>query len=180
VSNRFLLVFGVLLVAHGCAAPDAERAPPAQAADSVQPQAAIAQWSREALEVQPRMDALRSAIPADLGYTPGTTQWVAVDSTSLIGIDTVTADTPGALLSALAMSLGWADVLGDAAWEQTTRVWMQDDVQAVGVVLQWGFQDDSVAGRDFRVHMRLDGVWRAHTVEQRFHCARRVTDGECA
>jgi hypothetical protein len=81
----------------------------------------------------------------------------------------------------LIASRGWSDLLGDEVWEQTTRIFY-DDERAVGVVLLWGFEDDAVAGRDYRIHMRLRaGAWRVERIEERDHCSRRVTtDGLCA
>ena len=63
----------------------------------------------------------------------------------------------------------------------TARIWRAED-DAIGVILNWGLQDDSVAGHDFRIHMRrdADGGWMVERLEERFHCARGVTaDGLC-
>ena len=52
-------------------------------------------------------------------------------------------------------AFGWEDVPGQAACEQPTRVWLEDDGHALGIVMQWGFLDDAVAGRDRLMRMML-------------------------
>jgi hypothetical protein len=108
---------------------------------------------------------------------PGTTPWTPLSNE----VQTVEASSPGSLLMRVISSQQWADVLGDAVWEQTTRVLVDDSGAATGVVLQWGFMDDAVAGRDFRVSMRRTGdVWKVESIERRFHCQRGVSaDGQC-
>lgn len=111
------------------------------------------------------------------GYTPATTAWTPLPSE----IEASQAASPGALLTGVIASQHWADILGDAVWEQTTRVLVDDSGVATGVVLQWGLMDDAVAGRDFRVSMRRTGdMWKVDGVERRFHCRRGVSaDGQC-
>jgi hypothetical protein len=106
---------------------------------------------------------------------PGTTPWTPL---SINEAETVEASSPGSLLMRVISSQQWADVLGDAVWEQTTRVLVDDSGAATGVVLQWGFMDDAVAGRDFRVSMRRTGdMWKVEGIERRFHCLRGVSAG---
>ena len=139
-------------------------------------------WTREGLEEQPRSSALRGGASDSLGYEPGPTPWKEVPSPTPDGAPAGTPPaSPGEALTRVAEALGWVDMLGESAWEQTSRVWAPDPDQAVGVVLQWGLQDDAVAGRDLRAQMRLvDGVWQVERLEQRFHCRRGVSDdGVC-
>jgi hypothetical protein len=85
------------------------------------------------------------------------------------------ADSPGMLLGALVHEKSWAGVLGEAAWEETLRVHSDGGDVAEGIVLQWGFMDDAVAGRDFRVFMRgTAGTWTIDRIEQRYHCRRAI------
>ena len=164
----------------------AVRTPPVAAADSTAQRAPAAAppadamvadaWSRTALEEQPQMTSLRRRTPADIG-APATTPWRSVPA-SEVGVvkDSARSATPGALMGELVHTFGWGDVLGQAAWEQTSRVWLEDESHAAGIVMQWGFQDDAVAGRDRLVRMeRRGGRWAVLGVQQREHCARRVT-----
>lgn len=162
--------------ASGCARQDAAGAAGGGAAVVDDPMPA---WTREGLEAQPQMGRLREQTPPDTGYMPGTTPWRPVPA-SVPGESDPAG--PGELLSAVIVSRGWGRVLGDAAWEQTTRIWSEEDGRAEGIVLQWGFMDDAVAGRDFRVVMRLtDGAWRVERIEERYHCRRAVSaTGLCA
>jgi hypothetical protein len=136
-------------------------------------------WTREGLEEQPRMEQLRRGASGALGYEPATTPWeeIAYAPPARSSADPP-PDSPGEVLARVAPDLGWMDSLGEGVWEQTMRVWAPDPGEAVGVVLQWGFQDDAVAGRDLRAHMlRVDGAWRVERLEQRFHCRRGVSEG---
>jgi hypothetical protein len=120
------------------------------------------------------MALLQQRTPAALGYMPGTTPWAPLSNE----VETLEAASPGSLLMRVISSQQWGDVLGDAVWEQTTRVLADDNGTATGVVLQWGFMDDAVAGRDFRVSMRRTGtVWKVEGIERRFHCQRGVSAG---
>jgi|RhiMetdeSRZDD1v2_1073273.scaffolds.fasta_scaffold22311_1 hypothetical protein len=126
------------------------------------------------------MAELQQRTPSDSGATPATTPWIAAPSSSGdIGLKNA---TPGGLLMAIAVSRGWTDALGDAAWEQTMRVWTDGDTSGVGVVLLWDFPDDAVAGHDFRISMRrMAGEWTVERIEERYHCRRKLTaDGRCA
>jgi hypothetical protein len=151
-------------------------AAPVAAADASAP------WTREAVDVQERMAELRQRTPPDSGATPGTTSWRISSEPAVGGARVVHAATPGALLASLSVSHGWADVLGDAAWEQTMRVWTDGNDVAVGVVLLWDFMDDAVAGHDWRISMRRTGNgWGVERIEERYHCRRKVSaDGRCA
>ena len=177
-----LCTASVLLAPVGCGPRQGDDAPPAQQAAAFDVPDVGAQWSREALELQPRMERLVRATPPEPGYAPGTTPWRSSERMAATGPDSLAAGTPGSALSKLATSLGLPAALGDAAWEQTTRVWLLGEDEAVGVVLLWGFLDDAVAGQDLRVQLRLTGgSWKVEAIEVRFHCRRRVTeDGLCA
>lgn len=172
----------LLLLAAGCGAPAAEREPRSvgRLRDTV-PEPAP-EWTRGGLDAQPRMAELRRQAPGGPEYVPATTAWrVREDAPAVPARTSGPAASPGAVVAEMAVALGWADILGEAAWEQTTRIWREED-QAVGVVLLWGLQDDAVAGRDLRVHLRRSREgWEVERVEERFHCRRKVTDdGRCA
>ena len=141
-------------------------------------------WSREGLEAQPRMTMLQQHASRDPGYTPGTTLWrLLEESTSAADDDRDSSrfDTPGALLSAQTAGIVGSAEVGLDAWEQTIRIWQDNENEAVGVLLRWGFKDDAVTGHDFRMHLRRsDDGWRLDRIEERFHCGRGVSeDGLC-
>lgn len=142
-------------------------------------------WSDDGLDTQDRMDQLREeARQSDMEQEPESTPWETSEREvpdELAGPDGEGAQTPGALLFELASELRLNQGLGAEVWEQTARVLSEDDEQAVGVIMQWGFKDDSLAGSDLRVHMeRGDEGWVVAEMEERFHCRRGVTDdGMC-
>ena len=164
------------VILNACGGSSGQRASAPVPAANETPQLPDA-WSREALDVQPEMAMLQLRSPGATGYKPGTTVWAPLP----IDVQAGEASSPGELLMAVISSQHWADVLGEAVWEQTTRVLVDDSGVATGVVLQWGLMDDAVAGRDFRVSMRRTGNrWKSEGVERRFHCRRGVsTDGQC-
>jgi hypothetical protein len=94
--------------------------------------------------------------------------------------DSRRSNTPGALLSAHTAAIGSAEV-GPDVWEQTIRIWQDNENEAIGVLLRWGFKDDAVTGHDFRMHLRRsDDGWHIDRIEERFHCGRGVSeDGLC-
>ena len=128
------------------------------------------------------MTELWQRTPREDGATPGTTSWRDSRERSASDIPAVDRITPGGLPASVSASHHWADVLGDAVWEQTMRVWTDGADAAIGVVLLWNFMDDAVAGHDFRISMRRVGTgWRADRIEERYHCRRKVTaDNRCA
>ena len=136
-------------------------------------------WSEEGLESQDRMEDLREVRDG----APGTTPWSSENIEVPEGLGDADADgavAPGALLVELLSAMGVGAGLGTEVWEQTIRVLQQDGDEAVGVLMQWGFKDDSMAGSDIRAHMRRgDSGWYIERLEQRFHCARGVSDGLC-
>ncbi len=137
-------------------------------------------WSDEGLDAQDRMDELRQLRDG----APGTTDWSDAGDEipdELGESDADKAVSPGALLVELMDAMNVAHGLGTEIWEQTIRIHQQDDEEAVGVLLQWGFRDDSMAGSDLRAHMkRGDSGWYIDRLQRRFHCARGVTeDGLC-
>lgn len=136
------------------------------------------EWREASLAAQPALDRLRERIPSDLGYTPGTTEWriTAMDQEAR----EASAGSPGRLLQKVALALGDGDFLGSEAWEQTLRVWQHNTHEAVGVILYWGYKDDSLAGRDLRLTMTLaDDRWQPIELEERFQCRRGVANGLC-
>lgn len=197
--RKMSIVFA-LLVAVGCSTPsdqqnsesdeatdeaqqgveereEDERAAPKEEAAPEKPAAPL--WSEEGLDVQQRVEDLAQQPTR----SPETTPWRDADfevPEQLAEADEEGPPTPGALLVELVAALDVGAGLGTEVWEQTIRVMSEEDRQAVGVVLQWGFKDDSVAGMDLRAHMRQgDGGWYIEALEQRVHCARGVTDGMC-
>lgn len=81
------------------------------------------------------------------------------------------AEDPEALLAEV--SAGWR---GD---DTETRLLQQDEDRAIGVVLSWGWKDDSVYGGDLRVEMRMrDDAWYVERLKERVHCRRGVSNGE--
>ena len=146
--------------------------------EEVEERPTVDMWSEEGLETQDRMEELRALRPE---MEPGTTPWRA--SRHQIPDELARGDraegpaTPGAALTQLAAELNLADGIGVEAWEQTFRVLQDDGEAAVGVILLWGFKDDSLAGSDLRVHLeRGDQAWYVEELEERAHCRRGVTD----
>ena len=120
------------------------------------------------------MLALQRATSANMGFSPATTPWSDLHTPLPSIPDAAARRGPGSVLVALDEAMGWSGVLDDAAWEQTMRVQADDD-RAVGIILQWGFQDDAVAGRDYRVTLvQTNSTWRVVRVEQRFQCRRGI------
>jgi hypothetical protein len=85
--------------------------------------------------------------------------------------------SPGRALAALIGELE----LGRQGSETTLRLMLQGDDEAVGVIMEWGMMDDSVAGRDHKVELRLvEDRWTVEHVEQRQHCRRGISEeGRC-
>lgn len=139
-------------------------------------------WSAEGLEAQPRIDELRRRVPPELGYRPGTTEWRRAEASLQQRSTEFTAAEPGVLLHSLLPVLDEAHPLGGEVWERTVRLLSEEGGRAVGVVLEWGLMDDSLAGRDLRLHLvEREGSWRVERVEERFHCRRGITgEGLCA
>jgi hypothetical protein len=139
---------------------------------------AAPQWVPHGLAVQPRLAAYRDALPDDLGFEPGTTEWQDAQGEipAHLGPEGTRSPSPGALLQALITELDLMAPLGRELWEQTQRVHQEDDT-ATGVVLQWGFKDDAVLGQDYRLAMREDTWgWFAERLETRYHCGRGVSE----
>ncbi|MBA2665204.1 MAG: hypothetical protein H0U74_23150 [Bradymonadaceae bacterium] len=194
---RLYFVMTLTLLALGCESPTAasdaapSSATPAAAARAssplADPQPAEAKarlWTPEGLDVQPRMQEFREQLPLELGFEPATTAWQPFGRdipAALTSPQSSQARSPGELLVDLVKSIDQAGWLGQDAWEQTLRVLREGDDLAIGVVLTWGLRDDAVAGSDLRATMqRRDGHWFIVKLEQRFHCARAVTDNLCA
>ena len=127
------------------------------------------------------MIELRRRLSPASAATPDTTPWRVASSPAQASTRNLTNPTPGGLLLAVVSSQAWMDLLGEAAWEQTLRVWTDGEDAAIGVVLLWDFMDDAVAGHDYRVAMRrTDASWKVDRIEERYHCRRKVTaEGRC-
>ena len=142
-------------------------------AESMAPEAPL--WSEEGLEVQPRTGELDDAMDRQ----PGSTDWRDADRPvpERLAEGAQGAQTPGSLLGQLIEELRLDVRLGTEVWEQTTRVHREEEGRAVGLVMQWGLKDDSMAGMDLRVQMvRDDEAWFVEGLDERFHCRRGVTD----
>ncbi|QIT56924.1 hypothetical protein HC341_18000 [Aquisalimonas sp. 2447] len=138
------------------------------------------QWQPAGLAAQPRLQALRDALPDDPVHTPEVTDWAPVGDghpARAFVADGATADTPAALLARVADVLPENRFLGKDIWEQTRRLLRDDEGHAVGVVLHWGMKDDALAGRDYRLRMEPDGEqWRLIAVDTRLQCRRGISD----
>lgn len=143
-------------------------------------QQAAPQWQAAGLSTQPRMQALRDAMPDELGHTPEATDWQPVREEHPAGEfldDEAVADTPAELLARVADALPENRFLGKDIWEQTRRLLRLDEGHAEGVVLHWGMKDDALAGRDYRLRMEPDdGEWRLVGVDTRLQCRRGISD----
>jgi hypothetical protein len=180
---RAFALAATMLAALGCtpsppAPGEASRRHAEMEARDTIPRPAAPLWSRDGLEAQPRLEELRRRVPPELGYRPGSTEWHAVEAERIEPLRGMTFASPAAAGLAMAAALGWDESLGSDTWEWTVRVWLEDGGRAYVAVLAWGIKDDSIAGQDLRLRLReeADG-WGIATVEQRFHCARGVTDG---
>lgn len=175
-----LLFFQLLLISllAGCALPPEPKVDLPEPPDPPYAAYAPPQWDRAGLEVQPRLAAYRGQLPGDLSYEPGTTAWRETqhEIPPSLTVSGDREDSPGLLLQALITDLDLMQSLGRSLWEQTQRLYLEDG-RAVGVVLQWGLQDDAIQGRDYRVWMSEDARgWYVERVEIRYHCGRGVND----
>ncbi|MDQ3459122.1 MAG: hypothetical protein M3498_07465 [Deinococcota bacterium] len=134
-------------------------------------------WQEDGLLWQPRLAELEPA--RDYGFEPGSTAWQEAELPEALREGGWAS--PGALLLAAVRELALESSLGIDTWELTLRVLEAADEaadEAAGVVLEWGFKDDAVAGSDWRLAMRRGGEgWRATGLERRFHCRRGVSAG---
>ena len=137
-------------------------------------------WSLEDLEYHPQVDHMKVR-GEEAGYSPGSTLWTpaAVEiPTEMADSAGSTYEDPGSLLMDFAETLGFEHDLGRNVWQLTSRAFIDGDV-AVGVIMLWGFKDDSVAGTDYRVHMeRSEGRWFITDTEVRHHCWRGLSEDE--
>lgn len=136
------------------------------------------------------MDQLRTYfLPAEgmpEEWAPGATPWEPMEvpagfGRAAAGEGTAEAyPTPAALMTAWAAhAVGEEVPLGREVWEATVRVLEEDpeDGRALGALLEWGYFDDSVVGRDTRLDLvrGADG-WHVEAAEVRWRCLRGVTD----
>ncbi|PMR74288.1 hypothetical protein C1H69_13585 [Billgrantia endophytica] len=123
----------------------------------------------------------RASLPGDLGFEPGSTAWQEAQRPipRHLGAGGERHASPGALLQEWMSEADLMASLGQDAWEQTQRIYLEDDT-ATGIVMQWGFKDDAVLGQDYRLQMRRDTRgWYAEHLETRYHCGRGVSEGLC-
>lgn len=178
--QRFVAVLALGLALGACAQPgDPEQLATGNDAGAWNHQAAP-QWQAAGLSAQPRLQALRDAMPDDFEHTPETTDWQPVrdehPAREFVD-DEAVADTPAALLARVADALPENRFLGKDIWEQTRRLLRHEEGHAVGVVLHWGMKDDALAGRDYRLRMEPDGEqWRLIAVDTRLQCRRGISD----
>lgn len=198
---RILTVFIVLMLLAGCStrksdqvdeeavaqAPATEEVSeqtkalePAQAPDDKpgSARADVDAWSQKALLSHPRMTELKAKADPAMGE-PGSTDWRAAQ-----GVDelkALQAESPAQLLARASQALHFNSALGVDVWEQTVRIFQDDDQRAQGILMSWGAKDDSVAGADYLVKMNLEGEqWKVDSVEERIHCWRGVgEEGLC-
>ncbi len=137
-------------------------------------------WSLEALEHHPQVEQMKVR-GEEAGYSPGSTVWqpaVLEIPPQMAEAAASAYEDPGSLLMDLAETLRFHQSLGRDVWELTSRVFI-DGEEAVGIIMFWGFKDDSVAGTDYRVHMELEGGrWFITATEQRHHCWRGLTEDQ--
>ncbi len=166
------------LLLTACGPGEEEGAAERDAPDRAMAEVDASLWSAEGLEVQLRMPWLRARTPPEMDFDPGTTPWRPLTwSAPEGGFAPGDVGSPGELLLALSRALGFGSDLGRELWEQTVRIHEDEEGAAVGVILRWGFMDDSVVGHDLRVRMREgEGGWQVQRVEERFHCGRGVTE----
>lgn len=132
----------------------------------------LAGWHDD-LFTQPRMLAY-SRLAASYGFRPGTTPW-----RTSTGMPTPTPGdpfvSPAAILSDFVTKQVTAG-LGTDLWEVVSRLQYAND-KTTGAVLVWGFQDDALAGMDYRLTMvSHDHGWHLVAVDERFHCRRGVSE----
>jgi hypothetical protein len=134
------------------------------------------------------IDQLRAHFPpaedAPEGWELEATDWYDTDVPQGFGEAEAAFDTPGALVTALAAAVEGATLGGaDGAWEVIARVAGEDGVvapdadEATGALLVFGYLDDSVAGRDLRLHLERGGDgWYVAAAEERLWCQRGATE----
>ena len=131
----------------------------------------------EKLENEKRLEEMQKrAEESEMGHEPDVTPWRdsrrQIPESLARGGDDL-ADSPQALLSALDAEFR----MGDEVSDHSTKIQREDDSQAVGLIMQWGFKDDSMAGADLRVHMEHgDGGWFVTELEERAYCRRGLSD----
>lgn len=132
-------------------------------------------WDEDDLFHQPRMQEFK-ALAREYGFLPRSTAWQPTDLDPL----NLSSGTPGELLAAFTLHL-INERLCLECLDVTVRTLKIRPDQALGAILVWGFEDDSVLGADFRVTMALVEAedWRVTRVEQRFHCARGGSEELC-
>ncbi len=139
-------------------------------------------WDAEGAAAQPRVWELSGTIPEDMGWEPGTTDWQSSERAVPVELSRDADDLPGSAGEAVHAFVGsqnFTSMLGRDTWEITTRVYDNEGVegQATGFVLKWGFKDDALAGRDYRLSLQeVNAGWYIETIEERYQCRRGVTD----
>lgn len=172
---------GLVLLA-GCSLPRTPQVDMMRYPDPPTAEYAPALWSLEGLEGQPRLAAYEDLLPPESSLDPGTTAWHEAPHPTPVSLSSIGQRyaSPGALLVASLDALSLMDSLGQDHWEQTQRIWQEED-RAIGIIMLWGYQDDAVRGRDYRLWMREDRRgWFIESLETRYHCGRGVqVDGTC-
>lgn len=150
---------------------------PAKTDDDGAPKVGERAEADDDFERQPHMDELRErADGADTTSWQESERQIPEQFTAEEGDG---ANTPGQLLMELAGEFRLYDSLGIDANEITARITGDGPERNIGILLQWGLKDDSVAGLDMRVRMQqVDGAWFVEELEERYHCRRGVTDDE--
>ncbi len=179
--QRFAILVALCLAVSACASREDPPPEPAEADDPSPWRSTSAPlWQPEGLAAQPRLQALRDAMPEDLGHSPEATEWQPVRDehpAQALVEEQRTANTPAELLALVADALPENRFLGKDIWEQTRRLLRHEDGHAEGVVLHWGMKDDALAGRDYRIRMEPEGDgWQLAAVDTRLQCRRGISD----
>lgn len=86
-------------------------------------------------------------------------------------------DNPGSLMNAWVAETDFIKMLGTDLWESTMRVVSANENLSEGYILNYGLQDDSIAGIEIKMTMIKDEEnWHIDKVEVRNRCARNVTE----
>jgi cell division protein FtsB len=132
---------------------------------------------QERFEYQCRMELLKQS-DTPFAHRPGTTSWQSLE---LGDLDEVHRPTPGELLFTI---MGGTEQrippphwLGQGLDEVKVRLRQTAPDRAEGLVLYWGFRDDSIIGRDLKLVMKKhNDRWSITTLAERYHCQRGVSD----
>ncbi|UCZ53546.1 hypothetical protein LGQ02_01745 [Bacillus shivajii] len=113
------------------------------------------------------------------GWMRGTTEWRdwEGDADHFYLPTDESWETPTALMYEWMLEEETMSWLGLDVWETTLRIEYPSEYKAVGYILNYGFKDDSVAGRDMKLTMHQNkAYWYLDEVKVRDQCARNVSE----